>query len=545
MGENFITYVTAGIALLILILYKLIKPVVMEENVDNGERLFISANDVYEQVKLSIASGNHSVAQKLAKKYLKENPHHDRLRYILAKSFYETGDWIDAIEQLEHIKTIQRNRSEVLTMLADVYKKTGQYSNSIDAYLELLDENPDSIPVLVSLAELYNSVNHKKSALNIYKRILNFDIREQEKITYYYQVANIYKEIGEYDNAIEYVIFGLNVDTNNIKLLYLYRELCSLTENLSKEIDIMNKLLILAPTDAYLQFDLVNLYYKAEMYDEALDIAIPSLNTPNADVEGLNNVIANIYLRKNKLKEGVGVLERAMEMYPDSIRLTESLANAYKLNGEYEKSIQLYEKLVEWADIKLAKVYNIQLSSVYCDWALYLFQRGNSELCFEKFDMALQLNPDNPYIYEGLGHVNYFAKNYTDAIRQLQKAINIDPNNVNNYIFLADIYLELDNVFDAERTYKEAVYVDEKNPVCRAKLGIIKLKQRELGKARENLEFAVKLEPNNWNYIYNLALVYEMSGENTRAVDMYNKVLALNPSHDDALKNLKMLKNIR
>ena len=86
----------------------------------------------------------------------------------------------------------------------------------------------------------------------------------------------------------------LNVDTNNIKLLYLYRELSSLTENLSKEIDIMNKLLILAPTDAYLQFDLVNLYYKAEMYDEALDIAIPSLNTPDADVEGLNNIIANI-----------------------------------------------------------------------------------------------------------------------------------------------------------------------------------------------------------------------------------------------------------
>ena len=545
MGENFITYVIAGIAFLILVLYKLIKPVVVNENNDNGERLFISANDVYEQAKLSIASGNHIVAQKLAKKYLKENPGHDRLRHLIAKSFYETGDWIDAIEHLEYLKPSSKNRIDVLTMLADVYKKTGQYSNSIDAYLELLEENPDSLSVLISLAELYNVVNHKKSALNIYRRILNFDMRELEKITYYFQVANIYKELGEYDNAIEYVVFGLNVDPNNIKLLYLYRELCVLTENLSKEIEIMNKLLILAPTDAYLQFDLVNLYYKAEMYDEALDIAIPSLNTADADVEGLNNIIANIYLRRNKLKEGVNVLEMAMEKYPESIRLTESLANAYKLNSEYEKSVALYQKLVDWADIKLAKIYNIQLSSVYCDWALYLFQIGDSQGCFEKFDIAVQLNPDNAYIYEGLGHVNYFSKNYTDAIRQLQKAINIDPNNVNNYIFLADIYLELDNVFDAERMYKEAVYVDDKNPVCRAKLGIVKLKQRDLGKARENLDYAVKLEPNNWDYIYNLALVYEMSGENARAVEMYNKVLSLNPTHSEALKNLKMIKNIK
>ncbi len=545
MGDNFITYVICGIVVLILVLYKLIKPVMSSDASGDGERLFISANDVYEQAKISISNGNHAIAQKLAKKYLKENPHHDRLRTIIAKSYFDTGNWIEAIEHFEYLKPTTKNRIDLLSMLARAYQQTGQTNNAIDAYLELLEENPDSMDVLISLAELYSSVNHKKSALNIYKRLLNFDIREQEKLSYYYQVATIYKELSEYENAIEYVIFGLNVDPNNIKLLYLYKELSMYVQNIDKEIEIMNRLLVLAPTDAHLQYDLVNLYYKAGKYNDAMDIAIPALNTSGADVEGLNNIIANIYIKNNKITEGVNVLEKAMVRFPESIRLSETLANAYRIYGEYEKAVVLYEKLIDWADIKLAKIYNQELSSVYCDWALNLYNLSDASLAFDKFDIALKLNPDNPYIYEGLGQVNYYSKNYTDAIRQLQKAIDLDAKNANYYISLADIYLDLNNVYEAERMYKEAIFIDEKNPVSRAKLGVIKLRQREMEKAREHLSLAVELEPNNWDYLYNLALVYEMSAQNSLAIETYNKVLELNPEHKEAIKNLKMLKNSR
>ena len=76
-------------------------------------------------------------------------------------------------------------------------------------------------------------------------------------------------------------------------------------------------------------------------------------------------------------------------------------------------------------------------------------------------------------------------------------------------------------------------------------MGVIKLRQREMEKAREHLGIAVKLEPNNWDYLYNLALVYEMSAEHALAIETYNKVLELNPEHKEAIKNLKMLKNSR
>lgn len=543
MSQNFTVLTIIGVVVLVVVLYKLVKPMLGAENQKNGEDLFISPNDIYEQVRLMISNGNHPVAQKLAKKYLKENPKHDKLRVMLARSCYDTSSLNEAIEHLEILINVFPDRIDLYNMLADSYKRTGQSNNAIDTYLALLETNPDSVDILLPLAELYSSVNHKKSALNIYKRLLNLDIKEFEKIGYYYQVASIYKDLCEYENAIEYVIFGLNTDKNNIKLLYLYKDLCSITKNVEKEIEVMNRLLVLAPTDAYLQSDLVNLYFQSAKYDEALDIAIPALNTPSADIESLQNIIAKIYIKTNKIEQGINVLENIIQTYPESIRLTETLAYAYRLYGQYEKSVELYRKLVDWADIKLAKLYNNDLSSVYCDWALYLYNIGQHSETFEKFDEALRLNPDNPDIYEGLGRVNFLAKNYSDAIRQMQKAIEVSPKNADYYIFLADIYWEINNVYEAERMYRESILVNPENSVSRAKLGKIKVKQKDIQTALEHLSIAVKLEPENWDYLYNLALVYELSSDKEKAISTYNRVLMFNPEHKEAMKNLKMLEN--
>ena len=104
MGESFSTVITVGLIILALVLYKIIRPMFGGSAVKNGDDLLISPNDIYDQVKIMISNGNHTVAQKLAKKYLDENPKHDKLRLLLARSYYDFGAFSEAIEHIEKLK---------------------------------------------------------------------------------------------------------------------------------------------------------------------------------------------------------------------------------------------------------------------------------------------------------------------------------------------------------------------------------------------------------------------------------------------------------
>ena len=66
-------------------------------------------------------------------------------------------------------------------------------------------------------------------------------------------------------------------------------------------------------------------------------------------------------------------------------------------------------------------------------------------------------------------------------------------------------------------------------------------KDKENESAKKSLETAASLEPNNCDIRYNLALVYELSGDIERAKTEYYKVLELSPNHPEAKNNLKLL----
>jgi len=62
------------------------------------------------------------------------------------------------------------------------------------------------------------------------------------------------------------------------------------------------------------------------------------------------------------------------------------------------------------------------------------------------------------------------------------------------------------------------------------------------GPALDDLETALALNPQNFNAIFGLAVLFEEFGDARRAADLYRRVLALNPHHENADKALEQLK---
>lgn len=63
------------------------------------------------------------------------------------------------------------------------------------------------------------------------------------------------------------------------------------------------------------------------------------------------------------------------------------------------------------------------------------------------------------------------------------------------------------------------------------------------GPALDDLETALALNPEHFNAIFGLAVMLEEFGDNRAAADLYRRVLALNPHHENAEKALEKLKS--
>ena len=62
------------------------------------------------------------------------------------------------------------------------------------------------------------------------------------------------------------------------------------------------------------------------------------------------------------------------------------------------------------------------------------------------------------------------------------------------------------------------------------------------GPALDDLETALALNPENFNAIFGLGVLFEEFGEERRAAELFRRVLALNPHNENATKALEQLK---
>ena len=66
--------------------------------------------------------------------------------------------------------------------------------------------------------------------------------------------------------------------------------------------------------------------------------------------------------------------------------------------------------------------------------------------------------------------------------------------------------------------------------------------QERFGMAAADLEYALTLNPNNYDAIYGLGLIFEVVGKPERAFDAYQRALAIHPHHEEVTNAVNRLK---
>ena len=147
-------------------------------------------------------------------------------------------------------------------------------------------------------------------------------------------------------------------------------------------------------------------------------------------------------------------------------------------------------------------------------------------------EKAIALEPTNPTFYVALGNAKLLEKRYTEAKEDYDKAIALKPNLLMAYVRLAFLEEMKNNINGSITVLEKGLNYGIQDSGYVFQLGRYYFNRAQKGDyalAEAAFRKAVILQPNYSDAIFSLGLLYEKIGNTGAALEMYKKVLDLNP----------------
>ena len=127
----------------------------------------------------------------------------------------------------------------------------------------------------------------------------------------------------------------------------------------------------------------------------------------------------------------------------------------YEKTNRLSESIKEMEKVLE-IDPENAEALNF-IGYSYADRGM------NLEEAEKMIIKALKIKPDNGYLMDSLGWVNFKKNKLNSAVKYLKQALELLPDDVNIIEHMGDVYVKLNKIKEAQEMYNRALKIDPKN----------------------------------------------------------------------------------
>lgn len=452
----------------------------VEKTKVESDQLLMAKANIY------LMKGDTNLAIPILKKIITLHPERENIYLLLANIYFQNKRYDDAKGILDELLKIypnsflgnlylgkiyetiednekaafyfekafkEREEDEILINLDRLYDKLGQRLKSIDVLEKFLVLNPDYPKVRERLALLYLGENNYQKALE-HLEILLKDFPDNIDLNFKAAFSAI--EGGFYDKASNFLDIILKKEPQNQKALYFYgllykdqkkwNEAIKYFENVTDEEYSKSSKLYLSicyekigrkdkakeilenywvkEKDEEVGYFLAMYYKNVKDYDNALKF-IDDILTWAKEKDIYNRLVflkAEIFLKKDKFKDAIMLVEDLLKRFPDDPDALNFLG--YSLA---EKGLELDK----------AEAYILK---------------------------ALEKKPEDPYITDSLAWVYYMKGEYKKALELQEKAlkkIKNDPTILEHY---GDILRALGKDKEAKKYYVEALENDPEEP---------------------------------------------------------------------------------
>ncbi len=382
---------------------------------------------------------------------LQQQPWHSAIREQLAQLQYENGDFVGAIESLSILAQNNTLTVSQQFMLANSYHQNKQSIQAAQTWQEIAgrpDLHSEDLPVLLANQE---SNRDRRGAFITMQRWAELDPKNGQV---------------QYRLALYQLIFDANSASRT-----LYQALQELPMRKDSIDRLINGLQELATQeDAAYRLVLAGKLIANEGEWLVASFAFEEATEINPDYAEAWAFMGNayIYLGEN----GLPALEKANELNPHSVLVRAYLASYWRNQGEFDRSLEIYEELFRLEPEQAFWQYEIGKT---------MAQSGDPQGGLKKIQEAIQLSPQDIFYRKALISytLDYNFLVETNGLEAARQALVIAPDDAEVNDLMGQIQIRLENYQSAERFLIKASKIQTYSALIQFHLGQVYFLQGE------------------------------------------------------------------
>lgn len=266
--------------------------------------------------------------------------------------------------------------------------------------------------------------------------------------------------------------------------------------------------------------------------------------------EHVKLVLASETLKKQgRYDESLELLNKALQVAPNSARIHVMRGELLKNKGEYEEARNSFAQ---------ATALNPDYLKTYEATADLYLREGKKDLALSSLQKASEISPRNAERQTTIGEIFLEKGDEKEAQKAFDGAIKQNPKMAKE---IAEVFLKNGNSQQAEEYFRKSLPTERQNLSeeeikeyvhTANRLGIALRRQNKLREAIEEYKKARKLAPDDEAIYFNMGKAYMVLWEKEKMPQYFqkaqkclNKAIKLDPHFEEAKKELTSLENTR
>ena len=419
-----------------------------------------------------------------------------------------------------------------------------------------LKQEPANIDLLKSAGLIAVNDEDWAKAKNYFETVIKF---KSDDATSWFYLANAYDRLGDFISAKNAYIKVIALRSEYIEA---YKNICVVLIKLNELEEAIKYALIansLAPEDYIFDFIIGTAYMKIKAFEKSIEPFKRALEKAPNNI-GNYNSLGTAYMATGNSESAIKCYKCALELKPDNPMTYYNIGSAYQIQQNHEEACIYLEKACELDDddesfkITLAmskmKIGDFEAASkIYKTLLLQHPEKENYKYnlasCYEAMgDLQTAIKMLESIVYLNQKFILpaqklaglYIKTNQLNKAKEIYDNIllkgNVTAEIFHQYAILSSSLCDTDT---AEKMLKKVIKMNPDIAKAHKDLGIIYLNKRLFDYAEDEFKTAMKLQPNDFEIIFEYANFLYSISKNTEAERFYREALDIEPDNILAL----------